>query len=519
MQFSLYGVEYESVDNGLDGFIELLNDDDTTALYVAYDKQQSDDYDSIVLVNPKTRTLFPMFLLTFNESVEEYYGDLRDSFPDHAVIESNCTDFAVCDSYTIDALRNVVKGSFVSYTTQDKILVISLSSDFEFEPFGSKKIVAKLPKANPTSKLIQVSGPKINNTNNQEATTSSHTVHTPTLRVNKPIQETRVQDKPVEIQKPTPVPKDEPKVAAPIFVIDDDEEPIVKTPEPKPIPKPVYREPVQRSKPIETPIATKKVPSQKNLYSYCKYNENTLVIHLLQNNELAFIDRKTGYINRIKLQSLLENDMIGYDNETDIIRQFGKIPMIPHMTKSVLLVDIRQVIKFLEPRKESPVTKQIIAYDNGILYVAIPSADALNESQSIKNFTINCHKKSIELYEVLKAKTQSYSKTLYCLITMDGVAVAAVGAKGDFKVLSAEQVFACMPELNNVADIIRLFPIDKIIDGSAIALASPANVNGFSSIPTKSILLSANQYVAKNIIYSYDSKSKMVLFAPKPSDI
>ena len=78
-----------------------------------------------------------------------YDTDLIDIFPDHAVIESNCTDFAVCDSYTIDAMKNVVKGSFVSYTTYENILVISGSSDEEFEPFGSKKVLTKLPKQTP----------------------------------------------------------------------------------------------------------------------------------------------------------------------------------------------------------------------------------------------------------------------------------------------------------------------------------------------------------------------------------
>ena len=516
MRFSLYGVDFESLDDGLDNFIELLNDDDTTALYVTYDKSNIDDYDSIVLVNPRTKILFPMFLLTFNESVEEYYDDLIDIFPDHAVIESNCTDFAVCDSYTIDSMKNVVKGSFVSHTTYENILVISVFSDEEFEPFGSKKVLTKLPKPTPQNK-----------TTNKPITSTKTTQPIASQKPVAPIF------KPVETPKPQPTitpQKEEPKVAAPIFVIDDEEEeeliinkPVVQ-PEPKPIyrepvQKPVYKEPVQKPKIVDiTPQPTKKAPSQKNLYSFCKYNENVLVINLIANKELAFLDRNTGYINRIKLQTILDNDIIGYDNETDIIRQFGKIPMIPHETKAVKFVDIRQIIKYLEPRKESPVTKQVIAYDAGMLYVAIPSKEALDEGQSIKGFTINCHKKSIELYEVLKIKTQSYSKTLYCLITMDGVGVAAVGAKGDLKLFTAEQILAYMPELNNVSDIIRLFPIDKIIDGSSVSLSNPTNVSGFASVPAKNILLLANQYIAKNMIYSYDAKSKTILYAIKPSD-
>jgi hypothetical protein len=75
-----------------------------------------------------------------------------------------------------------------------------------------------------------------------------------------------------------------------------------------------------------------------------------------------------------------------------------------------------------------------------------------------------------------------------------------------------------MPELNNVSDIIRLFPIDKIIDGSSISLSNPTNVSGFASVPAKNILLLANQYIAKNMIYSYDMKSKTILYAIKPSD-
>ena len=525
MQFSLYGVDFESLDDQLDNFIELLNSDDTTALYVTYDKNEIDDYDSIVLVNPKTKTLFPMFLLTFNESVNEYYTDLIDIFPDHAVIESNCTDFAVCDSYTIDAMKNVVKGSFVSHTTYENILVISVASDEEFEPFGSKKVLTKIPKSTPrnkTNNAATVSTPR-----SQTTQPISTATQKPVSTIQNPVETT------VDIKKQQPVSvklTEEPKVAAPIFVIDDEEEeeliidkPVVQ-PEPKhiyrePVQKPVYKEPVQKPKTVEiTPQLTKKVPSQKNLYSYCKYNEDVLVVNLMANKELVFINRITGYINRIKLQTILENDIIGYDNEMDIVKQFGKIPMIPHETKAVKLVDIRQIIKYLEPRKESPVTKQVIAYDAGMLYVAIPSKEALDEGQSIKGFTINCHKKSIELYEVLKIKTQSYSKTLYCLITMDGVGVAAVGAKGDLKLFTSEQILAYMPELNNVSDIIRLFPIDKIIDGSSISLSNPTNVSGFVSVPAKNILLLANQYIAKNMIYSYDTKSKTILYAIKPSD-
>jgi hypothetical protein len=281
------------------------------------------------------------------------------------------------------------------------------------------------------------------------------------------------------------------------------------------IPKPITVKPIIKKPRL--PELINKETSRKNLFSFCNYSEDKIVIYLSTNRSLMFIDKKTGNMERYSIQELLNHELINFDSEAELVLQFGKTSKIPYDTHTVVLSDIRQIIKLVEEKKERSVTKQLLAYDNGTLYIALPAAADIKAHTSIKDFTINCHKASIGLYEKLKTKTQTFAKTLYCVETKFGIAILSVGSKSECNQLSIDQIYNAMPELTSVGDIIRCFPVDKIINGASIGISSPSEIRGFAVIPHANIDNFKNQYKIKNVTYAYEPQSKTIISAELPT--
>ena len=154
MQVILHGQSYIVNNNAMKTeTVSLLHDDDTVALYIAQNRKQINDYDTILLVNTKRRTLFPIFLSIFNEMVEPYYTPLICSFPEFYIIESDAVDFAACDYRGISKLSQHVTNKYIAYAVVDKTLLIAPDLNETFAMFGNKRAIS-LPQPKIEKQMI-----------------------------------------------------------------------------------------------------------------------------------------------------------------------------------------------------------------------------------------------------------------------------------------------------------------------------------------------------------------------------
>lgn len=491
MNITIHGHTYILKNNAIrTEMVSLLNDEDTTVLYISADKTKIDDYDTILLINTSRKSVFPVFLSVFNDMVEPYYIPLKYVFPAFYVIESSAIDFACCDFDGISKLKNYVKNNYIAYGIVDNILLIATDFSSNFEMFGTKKIAGtKKPEVKKTM-LYE-----------KEKTTSVRQEHQTN---NPPVQQPRkAQPKPTPnntFSKPTTPPKQSiPQVKVPEMV-HTPARPVVQ-------PTPVPQKPATNVRPTGS--------SKENLFKYCSINENCLIINLAGNREVAVIDKKLGSFARYSYDELLSNNLIGYSDESQMLQAFGKTPLIMYDTYKLCVTDIRTAIRMFEQRKESPVTKQMVAYNEGSLYVAFASEASIAQQTSIKNFAIESHKNAVQNYEKVKTVAKAYAKDVYCVLTKSNIGILVVsdsGKKANY--LPLEEIYTSMPEVQNIGDIIRLFPIERIIDGTIFNIDSIEQVRSVVDVLPQALNLASEKYTVKGFNFGYDRQQKIITKAP-----
>lgn len=484
MQIILHGQSYVVNNNAIKTeTVSLLHDDDTVVLYIAQNRKKINDYDTILLVNTKRKILFPIFLSIFNEMVEPYYTPLICSFPEFYIIESDAIDFAACDYNGISKLSQHVSNKYIAYAVVDKTLLIAPDLHETFEMFGNKRAVS-LPQSNIEKQMIYEA--KIER--QQPAITSPKVSQQPIPHVQKP-----VQNQPNKTVTPIVTPSVQTHVS----------------------PMQHLQTPVQ--KPIQQqPVSTRKTgPSKENLLKCCEINENCTILNLSSNREIAVIDKRVGTIKRFAIDDLLANEMIGYDNELSLIMALGKSINIMYDTNKICFIDIRNAIRMFESRKESPVSKQMVSFNNDIIYFVLASEDALNKQTTIKNFAIECHKNAVVNYEKLKSVIKAYAKDLYCIVTKTNIGVLVVsdnGKKANY--VPINDIYNTMPEVKNMGDILRLFPVEKIIDATYFDVENISQVKSVVDVLPASMNLASNKYSIKGINISYDKNAQVIVKAP-----
>lgn len=482
MQVILHGQSYIVNNNAMKTeTVSLLHDDDTVALYIAQNRKQINDYDTILLVNTKRKTLFPIFLSIFNEMVEPYYTPLICSFPEFYIIESDAVDFAACDYRGISKLSQHVTNKYIAYAVVDKTLLIAPDLNETFEMFGNKRAIS-LPQPKIEKQMIYETTVERKQTVTQSAKTQTPpvvqrpVVNTPT----KPVEATPSRNIPIQPVSP--------------------QRPII------PVQKPVQPQPTQ----------TKRTgPSRENLLKYCEINDNCTVLNLSGNREIAVIDKRVGTIKRFNLDDLLSNEMIGYDNELALVMALGKSINIMYNTNKICFIDIRNAIRMFESRKESPVSKQMVSFNNDTIYFVLASEDALDKQTTIKNFAIECHKNAVVNYEKIKSVIKAYAKDLYCIVTKTNIGILVVSENGKkANYVPVDEIYNAMPELKNIGDILRLFPVEKIIDATHFDVENISYVKSVVDVLPASMNLASDKYSIKGINIGYDKNAQVIVKAP-----
>lgn len=470
MQLTIYGMNYTVRTNAsASKFIRMLNDEDTIILYISQNKQQIDDYDTILLINVEKQELFPMFLSMFNELVEPYYVPFIQTVPNVRIIESSANNFMICSLSAMNAVPKFTDNNYIAYGTVGNTIYICPDKTYNFQRFGSTPLESSENKV-PTQRVM--------------------------------IQEEVVSHKP-QVKQPY-----QPTISSKLI-----EQPTIQH---QPTTSSYQPKPVLTQVPHTTVPAKSKSfgPSRDNLFKYCGYEDGMLVIHLIANNALAFVNKQTGSTKIVNINEILENSVIGYDDATFMVRQFGKVVSMMQDVESVNIVDIRNVIRLFETRKDSPVTKQMISYSNKQLYVAFASEQAVAEQLSIKNFTINSHRDSQMAYEKLREKTMTYSKDVYFVVTQSDCGVIAVTSEPKkpttLQYITLDKIYE-LTNTNNVGDVMRMFPVEKIIDGNVLKISSLAHIKGVNTVSPDVLKLVANKYEVRNIIYSYDVRTEAIL--------
>lgn len=484
MQVILHGQSYIVNNNAMKTeTVSLLHDDDTVALYIAQNRKQINDYDTILLVNTKRKTLFPIFLSIFNEMVEPYYTPLICSFPEFYIIESDAVDFAACDYRGLSKLSQHVTNKYIAYAVVDKTLLIAPDLNETFEMFGNKRAIS-LPQPKIEKQMIYETTIERKQTVTQSAKTQTQSppvvqrpiVNTPT----KPVEATPSRHIPIQ-----PVPPQRPTIPA--------------------------QKPVQ---PQPTPIK-RNGPSRENLLKYCEINDNCTVLNLSGNREIAVIDKRIGTIKRFNLDDLLSNEMIGYDNELALVMALGKSINIMYNTSKICFIDIRNAIRMFESRKESPVSKQMVSFNNDTIYFVLASEDALDKQTTIKNFAIECHKNAVVNYEKIKSVTKAYAKDLYCIVTKTNIGILVVSENGKkANYVPVDEIYNAMPELKNIGDILRLFPVEKIIDATHFDVENISYIKSVVDVLPASMNLASDKYSIKGINIGYDKNAQVIVKAP-----
>ena len=482
MQVILHGQSYIVNNNAMKTeTVSLLHDDDTVALYIAQNRKQINDYDTILLVNTKRRTLFPIFLSIFNEMVEPYYTPLICSFPEFYIIESDAVDFAACDYRGLSKLSQHIANKYIAYAVVDKTLLIAPDLNETFEMFGNKRAIS-LPQPKIEKQMIYETTVERKQTVTQSAKTQTPpvvqrpVVNTPT----KPVETTPSRNVPIQ-----PVAPQRPTITAQ---------------------KPVQPQPTQ---------IKRNGPSRENLLKYCEINDNCTVLNLSGNREIAVIDKRVGTIKRFNLDDLLSNEMIGYDNELTLVMALGKSINIMYNTNKICFIDIRNAIRMFESRKESPVSKQMVSFNNDTIYFVLASEDALDKQTTIKNFAIECHKNAVVNYEKIKSVTKAYAKDLYCIVTKTNIGILVVsdnGKKANY--VPADEIYNAMPELKNIGDMLRLFPVEKIIDATHFDVENISQVKSVVDVLPASMNLASDKYSIKGINIGYDKNAQVIVKAP-----
>jgi hypothetical protein len=264
---------------------------------------------------------------------------------------------------------------------------------------------------------------------------------------------------------------------------------------------------------VKRPIIIDPQTSKKNLEKFLKLKPNTIAIVLLNSDEIVVLDKHTGQHISYSFEKIISNDTIGYKTSQEIFDSIGPSLKIIEPVESINLLDVRSMIRYLEKRKEDSLTNKLIAVDNNKAYIALCNQEKCGKI-SIKNYIIECHKNSNVLYDKLKTDLQMYSSDLYLLLCASGSVIFAYDQSSKTsKKIDINDVYKLYPNLEDIGDISRLFPMENVINGTALNIQDHTTITGMAAVQSNALKLLGDTITIKNKSFAYESYEKVVLVA------
>ena len=499
MTVSIYGRSYNVKRSALrSDFLNLIMDEDTFLLYVAQNKDQVNDYDTLLAINIECQKVIPMFLSVFNEMVDEYFIPVKYNCPAVYVINVDAANYVVCDKQTISQYSNSMFNKYIGYAIDNDILYICPTLTYKFDAFGTvtkymqdkpretqrKTLFEKiLPKKEQTSKSEKPVFERPPMPSRQEAPQQMSVPTTPTRSAfDMPKEPTTVQTTPV--RRPIFEDFDEPKNIPNIVDIPSTIQPVINK--------------------------DQSVPKKERLHQYCSYDENCLLVHLVYDDAIAIVNKRNGQTNIVKMDDIVRA-IPEYTKQTALM-DLGRCITFAYEVKSLKLLDIRSLIRLFEDKKNDLVNKQLITYSNKTLSFALASTDALNERLSIKDFAIKSHREAVSKYNQLKDRYHAFSKHIYFIATNSTCGIIITSGNGkDNQVITFDELYEAFPDCETIGDIMRMFPVEYIIDASHLGVGSFEQVLGVTIVPEKTLTVCGTVYQVKDVKYGYDTRNKCIM--------
>ena len=86
------------------------------------------------------------------------------------------------------------------------------------------------------------------------------------------------------------------------------------------------------------------------------------------------------------------------------------------------------------------------------------------------------------------------------------------GKKANY--IALDEIYNAMPELKNIGDILRLFPAEKIINGTHFDIENIHQVKSVIDVMPASMNLSSDKYTMKGVNIGYDRNAQVIITAP-----
>ena len=394
--------------------VDMLNDDDTMAFYITKNKSKIDKSDVILLVNIEQKRALPVLLSEFDELVCDYERPIILSFVSFNIVETDATEFYVCDTETLSHYPNATHNRYISHTTLDGKLYISPTVSFKFDMFGVDMADMFIPD-------ISIKNPQ---------------------------------------------------------------------------------------------------SFQESLFKYCNIDDNCLIVMLMHDQRVVIINKRSGNIRVYTFKDIMRNVFMGTISEANLLKAFGNVIAVNEETSSVTLTDIRYSIRLLEETKDESVTQYIMAREGDKLYIALASDECISNQCSIKDFAIESHRHAAANYEKMQIALQAFAKNLYVITTMSDVGVLSVSDEGKkSNAVDINSIYETMPNINNIGDLLRCFPVENIINGTYFNIDTKDSVRSVMTVLPKTFKVSKDPfYTVKNINFGYNSLAKVVTRANVPQN-
>ena len=507
MTVSIYGRSYNVKRNALrSDFLNLIMDEDTFLLYIAQNKDQVNEFDTLLAINIECQKIIPMFLSVFNEMVEEYFVPVKYNCPAVYIINADASNYVVCDKATIKQRPNATFNNYIAYKLEHDVLYICPNLTNPFQMFGTEtKYSSEKPRETKRATLFEkLVSKKETRAEETLSTASARTAPRPEPRNidtnNTAFNPTSVREHPTERTVMASSSASQP-IRRPIF---EDIEDAPPTPS-------KTTGVIEQVKP-HMPVMAKEpgMPKKERLYQYCEYDENCIVVHLVCNDAVAIVNKRNGFTNIVGLDDIIKA-LPEYTKQTALF-DFGRCITFVYEVEALKVLDIRTLIRLFEDKKNDPVNKQLITYNNRTLSFALASEAALNEHLSIKDFAILSHREATAKYARLKEHYRAFSKNLYFIATNSTCGIILSSGSGkDNQIIPFEEIYEAFPECQNIGDIMRMFPVEYIIDASNINITAFEQVLGVTIVSEKTLAVCGFTYQIKDVKYGYDTRNKVIM--------
>ena len=504
MTVSIYGRSYNVKRGALrSDFLNLIMDEDTFLLYVAQNQDQVDDFDTLLAINIECQKIIPMFLSVFNEMVEEYFIPVKYNCPAVYIINADASNYVACDNIELGKRSNAKFNKYIGYVLEKDILYVCPTFNSQFVPFGTttKRLQEKVEEPKRRMLFEKILG---KNDTHVEQPKKEPTFASKPQVASTPVEEPRqVYTPPKRVETPPPIPVAKTDVQQPQQQI---RRPVFDLGEEKDIPS------IIDVSTINKPVVPKDkgMPAKDKLFKYCSYDSNCIVINLVCNDAIGIVNKRTGQTSIIPLDNIV-SAIPEYTKQTAMM-EFGRCITFAYEVNDIKLLDIRTLIRLFEDKKNDPVNKQLITYANKILSFALASEEAVNERISIKDFAIQSHKDAIAKYNQLKEHFRAFAKHIYFISTSTTCGIIMSSGTGkENQIISFDEIYEAFPECKNVGDIMRMFPVEYVLDASNLGISTFEQILGVTIVSPKTLAVCGTVYQIKDAQYGYDSRNKCIM--------